>query len=103
MIKPLFGNVLIEVMNEYDGVVGATTDNVQKGYLRAWAIMADHLTTSTGYEIQYLPAYDEVLNNLKDKVVYWQEYADAGSKFKVGDKEYVSFPFYRLTNYEESE
>jgi hypothetical protein len=101
MIKPLFNSVLIEVVNEYDGILGATTDNVQKGVLRDYDLIRDHLTASTGYGIIEDPNYEAQLHNMLGKTVYWQEYADAGAKFRIDDKDYVLVPFYRLIGFEE--
>lgn len=100
MIKPLFNNVLIEVIDEYDGIIRDNeNENVQKGVLRAFGLMTDHLTASTGYKISDITEYAEELDKRIDKVVYWQEYADAGSKFDIDGKKYVLVPFYRLIGY----
>lgn len=103
MIKPLNNNCLIEVIDEYDGIVGSDkANNVQKGVLKDFEIIGDHLTAATGYNISSdnIARYIEYLAGLKNKTVYWQEYADAGSKFTVDGKQYVLVPFYRLIGWE---
>jgi hypothetical protein len=102
VIKPLFNNCLIEVVNEYEGIVGSDkNENVQKGVLRNYTLVKDHLTASTGYSVEGYIEYAEELNKLKDKVVYWQEYADSGSKFDIAGKQYVLVPFYRLLGFDD--
>lgn len=104
MIKPLHNCVLIEVLNEFEGLVGATDENMQCGKLMSFQLIADHLTASAGYHIDpsAIKDYSEQLNNLGGKIVYWQEYADSGSKFKHRGKEYVLIPFYRIIGFEEA-
>lgn len=76
---------------------GNTDENVQKGVLRSYGLNRDHLTASAGLDITFhKQEYEADLKQLIDKVVYWQEYADTGSKFKIDGKEYVLVPFYRL-------
>src|ERR1700755_3010167 len=102
MIKPFNNHCLIEVIDDYDGVIRNTEqENVQKGVLRDYTLNADHLTASTGYLISNIEDQHDFLSTKVDKTVYWQEYADAGSKFTVEGKKYVLVPFYRLIGFEE--
>lgn len=102
MIKPIFNHVLIEIIDDFDGVIGSDkVENVQKGILRDFDIIADHLTASAGYSIRDVELYNTILRDLVNNVVYWQEYADSGSKFKIDSKEYIIIPFYRLMATEE--
>jgi co-chaperonin GroES (HSP10) len=102
VIKPLNNNCLIEEIDEYDGIIRDThTENVQKGMLRAYGLVLDHLTASTGYKIEDVSNYRNALELMLDKLVYWQEYADAGNKFTIEDKKYVLVPFYRIIGVEE--
>lgn len=103
MIKPLNNNCLIEVIDEYEGILHDTdADNVQKGILRNFQLVGDHLTASAGYRLYAgTEEYTELLNNFIGKIVYWQEYADAGGKFDIEGKKYVLVPFYRLIGVEE--
>ena len=104
MIKPLFNNVLIEVIDEYEGIVRDTSnENVQKGKVISYQIMVDHLTASTGHTMNPndVKEYSDQLKALTGKIVYWQEYADSGSKFEQDGKRYVLVPFYRLIGFEE--
>jgi hypothetical protein len=101
MIQPLNNHCLVEVIDEYEGIVGSDkAANVQKGYLRDATLVSDHLTASVGYEIQGIEEYVEILEAFIDKIVYWQEYADVGSKFEIEGKQYVLIPFYRLIGVE---
>lgn len=102
MIQPLFNQALIEIVDDFDGIIGSDKmENVQKGILRAFDVIADHLTASTGYNIKDIELYNTILRDLVGKVVYWQEYADAGNKFTVESKEYVIIPWYRITGKEQ--
>lgn len=102
MIKPLNNHCLIEVIDENEGLVGATDENVQKGILKDFAYSNHHLTTSTGYLINGIQDINKEILAMRDTVVYWQEYADSGSKFTQDGKEYVLIPFYRIIGYEEN-
>lgn len=94
--------MLIEVYDPYEGIVHDTeADNLQSGYLRGCGLMQDHLTASAGYEIKRMLEYKTVLEGMIGKLVYWQEYADAGGKFPIDGKQYVIMPFYRLIGIEE--
>lgn len=98
MIKPLNNNCLIEVIDEYEGVIRNTDqENVQKGVLCSFRFEPYHLTASTGFRIEDMID----MKKLDGKTVYWQEYADAGSKFEIDGKKYVLVPFYRLIGFEE--
>jgi hypothetical protein len=102
MIKPLFNNVLIEVMDEFAGLVGGGAgQSFQKGWLRDYALVADHLTMSVGYELENYDEYESELKNLLNRVVYWQEFADSGAKFEIDGKQYVLVPFYRLLGFDD--
>lgn len=101
MIKPLNNHCLIEVIDEYEGVVrNSDQENVQKGKLIEANLGPNHLTTSTGYEIKYYKNETDSVMHLIGKVVYWQEFADAGSKFTIDGKKYVLIPFYRLVGFD---
>lgn len=102
MIKPLNNHCLIEVTNEYDGLVGGSTDDVQSGVLRDAYLIDHHLTASAGYLIRGIDIIAKDIENWLDKTVYWQEYADMGSKFTIEGKNYVLVPFYRLIGFEEN-
>jgi co-chaperonin GroES (HSP10) len=102
MLKPLNNHCLIEVIDEYDGIIrDKQNEQVQKGVLRAAEFVADHLTASAGYEITQLVEIANHYDKLVGKTVYWQEYADAGSKFEFDGKKYCLVPFYRLVGYED--
>lgn len=104
MIKPLNNNCLIEVIDENEGLVGGSTENVQKGVLRDYLLTTYHLTASAGYNIGDsidMGKLSDHISGMKDKTVYWQEYADSGSKFDIDGKQYVLVPFYRLIGFEE--
>lgn len=101
MLTPLNNNCLIEIIDEYDGILrNSDEESVQKGVLRAYGLTSDHLTASTGYEISDVKVYAQELEKKIGKTVYWQEYADAGSKFTIDGKRYVLISFYRLTGFE---
>lgn len=102
MIKPLNNNCLIEVIDDYAGVIRNTEqENVQKGVLREANFFSYHLTASTGLLMTGMEEIQEMYKPMLDKTVYWQEYADAGSKFEIEGKKYVLVPFYRLIGFEE--
>lgn len=99
MIIPLFNSALIEIVDDYDGVIGSdVATDLQKGILRNYQLIQDHLTTSTGYGIapKNLQIYNTVLEGWLNQVVYWQQYADAGSEFAIEGKRYVVIPWYRI-------
>lgn len=102
MIKPLNNHCLIELIDENEGVIGSSDENFQKGILVDYRLLGEHLTASTGHTItgSILNAVGDILSHSKGKVVYWQEYADSGSKFKQDGKDYVLIPFYRIIGYE---
>lgn len=101
MIKPLNNNCLIEVIDEYEGVLRNTdNENVQKGVLKEIEFEANHLTTSTGYLLPDLKKTADFYKDKLGKTVYWQEYADSGSKFTIDGKQFVLVPFYRLIGWE---
>lgn len=103
MIRPLFNNCLIELVDDYAGVLRSTADErVQKGYLHdGTMLIADHLTTSTGYHIEGLLDYAKQLGKLKGKLVYYQEYADSGAVFEQDGKRWALVPWYRLIGFED--
>jgi hypothetical protein len=102
MIAPLNNNCLVEIIDDNDGLYSGTADeNVQKGVLRDFYLIDDHITASAGYQICHTAKYKDKLADLIGKVVYWQEYADAGSKFEIDGKQYALVPFYRLIGFEE--
>lgn len=102
MIQPLNNHCLIEVIDEYEGVLRDTSnENVQKGILRRANFFTYHLTTSTGLRMEDMEDIQAIYKPMLDSVVYWQEYADAGAKFTIDGKQYVLVPFYRLIGVEE--
>lgn len=103
MIRPLNNHCLIEIIDEYEGIIGSDMNqNVQKGRLLEFNLTQDHLTASTGYFIAgNFEDYAKELTAQLGKVVYWQEYADAGSKFDVDGKHYVLVPWYRLIGFDD--
>ena len=104
MLKPLFNKCLIEVLSGSEKVyVGDAEQNVQKGILIDFQLMGDHLTTSTGYCMDDIEQYAEVLSGLVGKVVYWEQYADSGTLLEQDGKKYALVPFYRLIAGEEAE
>lgn len=101
MIKPLFNQCLIELVDDYAGVVRSTADErVQKGYLRDYQIIEQHLTTSTGHKIDKLEVYYQELKALVGQLVYYQEYADSGAVFEQDGKKWALVPWYRLIGFE---
>lgn len=103
MIKPLNNNCLIEIIDENDGIISGNSDqNVQKGKLLDYVLTSWHLTASTGFSLgDDIFQVAEALKKQVNKTVYWQEYADSGSKFTIDGKDYVLVPFYRLIGFEE--
>lgn len=104
MIKPLNNNVLVEIIDEFDGII-RNTDNeqVQKGIVRNFEPVAEHLTASAGHSIDYV-AMENIAQNMRKLIgctVYWEEYSDVGKKFEQDGKKYSLIPFYRLIGYEE--
>lgn len=108
MIKAFGNYAKIEVIEEYKGVVrNDASEQQHMGYLREVSFMADHLTESGGYKIEGLDAYsakpyDQILGDLVDHIVYYQEYSDSGRKFTEDGKEFVMVPWYRIYGYEEA-
>jgi co-chaperonin GroES (HSP10) len=96
VIKPLNNHCLVELINDHEGLIGVSDENVQKGVLISAELTQDHLTVSTGYRITQIENIAIALDEKAGKVVYWQEYADAGSKFMIDGKQYALVPFYRL-------
>lgn len=102
MIHPLNNTCLIEVIDDYAGVIRNTEqENVQKGVLRDANFFTYHLTASTGLRMDDIDQVEKIYKTFLGKTVYWQEYADAGSKFDVDGKKFVLVPFYRLIGFEE--
>lgn len=102
MLKPLNNHCLVEVVSEYSAVLRNDNDQqYQKGVLKAFNFTSQHLTTSTGHEIVPAEPFVEMLKDLVDKTVYWQQYADSGQVFEIDDKKYALIPFYRLVGFEE--
>lgn len=102
MLKPLFNNVMIELIDDFAGIQRADgNEQLQKGVLVEFQLISDHLTASTGHEIQGIEVYTEELRKMIGKVVYYQEYADSGSVIEYDGKKYAMVPFYRLIGFEE--
>lgn len=100
-IRPLFNQCLIELVDDYAGVVRSTAaERVQKGYLRSFDLIFDHLTTSTGYGFAKSD-YEPRLEALVGQLVYYQEYADSGAVFEQDGKKWALVPWYRLIGFEE--
>lgn len=102
MIKPLNNMCLIEVIDEFDGIIRNSADEqVQKGVLRAAEFVECHLTASTGYTIPKLQEHADAFTKLVGKVVYWEQYADTGKQFDIAGKRYTLVPFYRLIGFDD--
>lgn len=103
MIRPLFGNCLIELVDDYAGVIRSdANERVQKGYLRDAFIMDEHLTTSTGHTITHIDEWGSQINGLVGKLVYYQEYADSGAVFEQDGKKWALVPWWRLIGFEDN-
>lgn len=103
MIKPLFNNCLIELVDDYAGVIRSdANERVQKGYLRDFQLIRDHLTASAGHTVADFVDYGKQLTKHKDKLVYYQEYADSGTVFEQDGKKWALVPWYRLIGFEEA-
>lgn len=101
-IKPLFNKCLIELTDEYSGILkGSKQEDVQKGTLREYQLVADHLTASTGYYLEGIEEYKELLDSLINKTVYYEQYAESGNIIEKDGKKYALVPFYRLIAVEE--
>lgn len=107
MIKPLNNNVLVEIIDEYDGIIrDAANEQVQKGVVVSFALSPMHLTASAAFDISgnngavNQAALIESLDELVGKTVYWEEYSDTGKKFEQDGKRYSLIPFYRLIGFE---
>lgn len=102
-IQPLFNHCLVEIVDDYAGVIKAdNTDDIQKGILRDAWLVQDHVTASTGYRIEDLGDYAHMLKDMTGKIVFWQQYAEAGNAINHDGKKYVLIPFYRLIACEEA-
>lgn len=94
---PTNNNVLIEIINEYEGVARAGDSEIpNRGYLRDIAVSSYHLTASAGVQIDRKAIF-EYWSKYLDKVVRWEEYADSGQRFKQDGKEYALIPWWRIT------
>lgn len=103
MIQPLFNHCLIEVIDEYAGILrDNTTEDRQKGKLISYDVTHDHLTASTGYTLAGYVEYGEMLESLVNKIVYWQNFADTGMQFNEDGKLYSMVPWYRLVGFEDN-
>ena len=101
-IQPLFNHCLVEIIDDFAGVIKAdNNDGVQKGILRDAWLTSDHVTASTGYEIKDLEEHAHILEYMRGKVVFWQQYAEAGNAINHDDKKYLLIPYYRLIACEE--
>lgn len=101
-LKPLFNKCLIEIIDEYAGITRSNeNEDVQKGILRKLQLMGDHLTTSTGYTIGDVKMYRGVLEAMLDKVVFWEQYGEAGNIIEKDGKRFALIPFYRLIAWED--
>lgn len=103
MIKPLNNHCLIEVIDQYEGVLGSGGGNMQKGVLKDFTPSREHLTASTGHIIEdsHMANIIERFTDLLGKTVYWEEYSDMGKQFDIDGKKYVLIPFYRIIAFEE--
>ena len=104
MIKPLNNNVLVEIIDEYDGIIrDSQNEQVQKGVVVAYALSPLHMTASTGFDVRAAVSMTELaksVDELVGKTVYWEEYSDTGKKFEQDGKRYSLIPFYRLIGFE---
>lgn len=102
MIKPLNNSCLVEIIDDNEGLYAGNNDeNVQKGVLLEGGLNRYHLTASTGFDLGGTEDISELMDHLQGKTVYWQEYADVGSKFEQDGKKYALVPWYRLIGYDE--
>lgn len=103
MIKPMNNHCLIEVIDEYEGVVGSGGQQMQKGVLRDVAVTGMHLTASTGlvWTPELTRTISTELKYLVGQTVYWEEYSDMGKQFDIEGKKYVLIAFYRIIGFEE--
>lgn len=102
MIKPLNNNVLVELIDDYEGIVhNNENEQVQKGIVIEAGLYRHHLTASTGYDLGGTEDADALMQFLKGKTVYYEEYSDSGKKFEIKGKRYSLVPFYRLIGYED--
>jgi hypothetical protein len=101
-IQPLFNHCLVEIVDDYAGIHRSNNDDgIQKGILRDAWLCSDHITASTGYKINDLEEHANMLTAMKDKVVFWQQYAEAGNSINHDGHKYLLIPYYRLIACEE--
>lgn len=104
--KPLLNNALIEVMRKDDLVARADeNESLRFGRLIDVSVSGIHLTASSGFELRpdmYAETY-EVYNNLKGKIVRWEEFAEGGQTFKEDGKTYALIPWWRIIGYEDDQ
>lgn len=95
--KPLFNKCKIKVIDDYAGITRPDEDDsLQKGILVDFDLMPDHLTTSTGYYVEYQKDYQDALESCKGKTVYWEQYGEAGNVIEEDGEKFAYIPFYRL-------
>jgi co-chaperonin GroES (HSP10) len=102
-IKPINNHCILEICDEYAGIIRDTeNENTNKGILISHQLTQLHITASNSLILpaENLAVLDKELTALQGSVVYYQEYADSGKKFKVGDKQYVQVFFWQLTGFE---
>lgn len=103
---PLNNNCLVEILDEYEGIYrDSTEESVQKGRLISYYVFAFHITASStlSFSDAEVRAISDWLDDMKGKIVYWQEFADSGQKFEQDGKKYALVPFWRLTAFEGEE
>ena len=107
MLKPMNNNVLIELENESQFVVGVEKEGYETGILRAVPEDEDMFyLASNSWAIE--SSYGEVekaplarLRKLIGKQVSWEQYAERGNTIQEDDKTYVLVNFTKLIAFKE--
>ncbi len=105
--KPLNNNVLIEVMTEHAGVSQASSDGspvtMNFGKLIDYSHTSHHITASAAlkFDASEVEAMHQGLEDLKGKIVRWEEFAEGGQTFEEDGKTYALIPWWRLIGYQE--
>ena len=100
-IQPLFIHCQVEIVDDYDSVIGSKNEDIQKGILLDAWLCSYRITSSTCYEIQDVEEHAEILKDMTNKIVFWQQYAEAGNAITHDGHKYLLIPYYRLIACEE--
>lgn len=103
--KPANNNVLIEVMRDDDGVSRTDENETMKhGRLVDFRVSSYHLTASAAIELSsmFWQEKTDELEDMVDKIVRWEEYAEGGQTFEKDGKTYALIPWWRLIGFEET-